>query len=176
MIDHLLERRVAFLERQVDRLLSRRDLTFTAARSTMVPDESGAVQKVQAQLDPLSVRDGIPVLYHYGFFSSPPVGTDMHICFLNNSRSDAVVVASNHQEFRFNGAASGDAGLYANGKKIHLNQGGIEVTGDISQSGNQTITGDLYVTGEIIGRHGGASVTVTQHRHPADDTPPTPGT
>lgn len=39
-----------------------------------------------------------------------------------------------------------------------------------------TINGELHVSGEIIGKYGGASVTVTQHRHPGVGQPPTVGT
>src|SRR4051794_25255534 len=67
-----LEARVAMLERQLASLLRRHGAPFALARSTLPVVDTGAVQTVQAQLDALSVREGIPVLYGYGVTGSPP--------------------------------------------------------------------------------------------------------
>ena len=167
----MLERQLVSQGRQIPALSQRRGAPFALARSTMNVNDSGPVQTVQAQLDALSTRDNIPVLYHYGFFGAPPVGADLHVAFLDGDRSKAVVIASNHQSHRMTGVSPGDAGLYAQGAIIHLKSGGI------AMSGNVTLTGNLTVTGSVTaGAGGGDQVTLQQHRHPANNTPPTAGT
>ena len=181
----MLEARIAMLEymvasqaRQISALSARRGSPFALARTTMAPDDSGAVQTVQAQIDALSRRDNIPILYHYGFFSSPPAGADLHLAFLDGDRSKAVAVASNHQSHRMTGAAPGDSGLYAQGALIHLTSGGIIVTGNITHTGNLTVKGSISATGEVTARSGGGSVTLSRHHghNAGSSTPPTPGT
>ncbi len=167
----MLERQLASQGRQIAALSQRRGASFALARSTMNVNDSGPVQTVQAQLDALSTRDNIPVLYHYGFFSAPPVGADLHVAFLDCDRSKAVVIASNHQSHRMTGVAPGDAGLYAQGAIIHLKSGGIAMTGNVTLTGNLTVTGSV-----TAGAGGGDSVTLQQHKHPANNTPPTAGT
>ncbi len=44
------------------------------------------MQKVQAQLDALATRDGIPVLYGYGVTGSPPSAADLHVAFNRSLR------------------------------------------------------------------------------------------
>lgn len=176
-----LEARIAQLERQVARL-SRRS-PFALARSTMVPNDSGVIQTVQAQLDALSTRDGIPILYNYGFFSNPPVGADMHLAFLDGNRSQAVVIATGHKTYRPTGNAPGDSGLHDSfGHIIHLNSAGILIVGNITLTGSIAMTGDLAVIGSITatggiqaGTGGSDSVTLQHHLHPGVAAP-TPGT
>ena len=173
----MLERRLAAQGRQIAELSERRGRPFALARSTMDVNDSGTVQTVQAQIDSLSTRDNIPVLYHYGFFAAPPVGADLHIAFLDGDRSKAVVIASNHQSHRMTGVAPGDTGLYAQGAIVHLSGAGIGLTGNVSHTGNYTLHGNLTVTGSVTAGAGGAdSVTLQGHKHPANNTPPTAGT
>jgi phage gp45-like len=173
----MLAEKVAALERQVDALSRRRGSSFALARSTMNVNDSGVVQTVQAQLDALSVRDNIPVLYHYGFFSAPPIGADLHVAFLDGDRSKAVVIATNHQSYRMKGIAPGDAGLYAQGTIVHLSAGGIGLTGNIAHTGNYTLTGNMLVTGSVTAGAGGPDqVGLQTHKHPSNNTPPTANT
>jgi hypothetical protein len=177
MLIAMLAQKVASLERQVDALSRRRGSPFALARSTMNVNDGGAVQTVQAQLDALSVRDNIPLLYHYGFFSAPPVGADLHVAFLDGDRSKAVVIATNHQSYRMKGIAPGDAGLFAQGAIVHLSAAGIGLTGNVAHAGNYTLTGNLSVTGSVIAGAGGADqVGLQTHKHPSNNTPPTPNT
>lgn len=173
----MLAQKVAALERQIDAMSRRRGSPFALARSTMNVNDAGVVQTVQAQLDALSVRDNIPVLYHYGFFSAPPIGADLHVAFLDGDRSKAVVIATNHQSHRMTGVAPGDAGLYAQGAIVHLSAGGIGLTGNVAHAGNYTLTGNLSVTGSVIAGAGGSDQVGLQTHHHTDGTPgPTPGT
>jgi phage gp45-like len=172
-----LEQRIAALERQVDRLARRDGTPHALGRTTMAADDSGPVQTVQVRFDALSIGDDVPIMYHHGFFSSPPIGTDMHVTFLNGDRSKAVNNASNHQPSRFKGASPGDAGLYAQGVLFHLTAGGILVTGNLIQTGDITQTGSISASGSIkAGTGGGDSVGLQTHTHPSTGAPPTPGT
>ena len=172
-----LERLCANQQRQIAGLMQRKGAHFALGRSTLNVNDGGAVQTVQAQLDALSTRDNIPILYHHGFFSAPPIGADLHVAFLDGDRSKAVVIASNHQSYRMKGAAPGDAGLYAQGQTIHLTGSGIVISGNVALTGNVTLTGNLSVSGSVTaGAGGGDSVTLQGHKHPANNTPPTAGT
>ncbi len=95
-----LERRVAMLERLVERLTRRNGTPHTLGRTLMDANDSGAVQTIQTRFDALTIGDNVPVLYHHGFFSVPPIGADVHVSFLNGDRSKAVIVASNVQGAR----------------------------------------------------------------------------
>ena len=174
----MLEARVAFLERQIDTLLRRRASPFALARTTMNVDDSGPVQTVQAQLDALSIRDKIPVLYGYGVTGAPPVAADMQVVYLDGDRSKAVIIASGHQSYRLRGLAAGDSALYdSRGHRVWLTSSGISLVGNVGHTGNYTLTGNLSVTGSVIAGAGGTDQVGLQTHHHTDGTPgPTPGT
>ena len=168
----MLEARVAALESQLALMMRRRGTPFGLGRTIMAPDDSGVVQTVQVQFDALTTRDAVPVLYHHGFFSNPPVGSDVHVAFLDADRSKAIVVATGNQAGRMIGAALGDAGLHAQGLTLHLSASGFAFSG-----GPIAQTGDLHVSGATIAGFGGAgSVGLQTHTHPASGQPPTRGT
>ena len=165
-----LEARIAMLERQVTALMRRRGTPFALARSTLAADDTGPVQKVQAQLDALSVRDGMPVLYGFGVTGVPPEGTDLHVAFLDNDRSKAVVVAGGHQGYRLRGLGTGDSALYdIRGASFWLGAGGPSVN---CAGQPMTVTGDLHVTGQVIAGYGSADrVALQTHRHGTGPAP-----
>lgn len=72
----------------------------------------------------------------------------------------------------------GVTGQAGGGGNIHLTAPSVTIDSDsvTLNAPNVTITGNLTVTGEVTAGYGGASVTVTQHRHPNHNTPPIPGT
>jgi phage gp45-like len=160
----MLEARVAMLERQLAAMTVRRGTPFALARSTLTVNDTGAVQTVQAQLDALSIRGNIPLLYGYGVTGSPPIGTDFHVAFLDGDRSKAVITASGHQTYRLKGLGVGDSALYdIRGAYCWLTSAGPSING----AGNPTlVTGDLHVTGAIIAGFGGVDqVGVQTHTH-----------
>jgi phage gp45-like len=160
----MLEARIAVLERQLAALMQRRGSLFALARSTLAVNDAGPVQTVQAQLDALSVRDAIPLLYSYGVTGSPPVAADLHVAFLDGDRSKAVAIASGHQSYRLRGLSPGDSALYdSRGAPLWLTPGGPAV----NCGGNpMVITGDLHVTGAVIAGYGGGDQAGLQtHQH-----------
>ena len=160
----MLEARVAMLERQIDALMRRRGSPFALARTTLAVNDTGSVQTVQAQLDALSTRDGIPLLYAYGVTGSPPVAADLHVAFLDGDRSKAVAIASGHQTYRLRGLGLGDSALYdSRGAYVWLTSAGPAVN---CGGRPMLITGDLHVTGAVIGNYGGSEqVGLLSHRH-----------
>jgi phage gp45-like len=176
----VLEARIAALERQVAALLNRRSTPFSLARSTLAVNDFGAVQTVQAQLDPLSVRDGIPLLSNFGHTSAPPIGADFHVAFIDGDRSKAVIIASGHQAYRLRGLGDGDSAIYdSRGAYAWLTPDGPAING----VGKPTlVTGDLHVTGNVYGGWNGPDqVGLTSHRHgtgtaASGTVPPSAGT
>jgi phage gp45-like len=150
--------RIATLERRLDRLERRTAMGVAFARSTNQPVDSGTVQTLQGQIDALSIRDAMPVLYHYGFSASMPLGGDHVVIFGNGERSSGVVVATNHQQYRFTGLANGEAVLYnkVTGTSVLMGASGIVIDGggqNIMIQNSPTITADVTlfrVSGEIL--------------------------
>jgi phage gp45-like len=174
-----IDARIAALERRVAELTRLVGTPPTLAKSTLPVNDLGNVQQIQAQLDALSWRDGIDVLYNYGFTGSPPIGADLHLAFIGGSRSKPVVVASAHQTYRLRGLAVGDAALYdSRGVSIWLTASGPVVT---CAGLPMTVTGDLRVTGQVWAGYGsGDQVGLQTHRHgtgsaAAGTVPPTAG-
>jgi phage gp45-like len=171
----MLEARVAMLERQLAAMMQRRGTPFALARSTLAVNDTGPVQTVQLQLDALSVRDNVPMLYGYGVTGSPPISADFHVAFLDNDRSKAVAIANGHQTYRLRGLGTGDAALYDNrGAYVWLTSAGPAVN---CGGRPMTISGDLHVTGAVIAGYGSTDqVGVQTHKHATNDVAPTAGT
>ncbi len=160
-----LEARIAALERRVAELTRRQSVPGTLAKSTLAPNDAGAVQQVQATWEAgYSSRDNIDVLYHYGFSAAPPIGTDLHLAFIDGSKSKPVVVATGHQTYRLRGISSGDVALYdSRGVSIWLTASGPVVT---CNGLPMTVNGDLRVTGQVFAGYGGADqVGLQTHKH-----------
>jgi hypothetical protein len=62
-----LERRVAALERHIMRLERRLGASVAFARSTAPRTTAATCRPSRGRLDALSTRDGMPMLFHYGF-------------------------------------------------------------------------------------------------------------
>src|SRR5690348_18380182 len=92
-------------------------------------DDTGAVQKVQAQLNGFETRDGTPRLAEFGFTSRPPANSDVVLVFIAGDRSNGVAIATGHQASRPTGLQEGETQLYDLwGKSIWLTKdGGIIV-------------------------------------------------
>ena len=125
--------------------------------------DSGVVQEIQYQT-PLEVASA-PRFSDFGFSSGLPVGSDVVIAFLGGDRSSPVVIASNHQSYRYTGLQPGETVVYnQQGMNIHLTEAGIFIDAkgkdvEINNATNITatatkqvklITPELLVTGEII--------------------------
>lgn len=116
---------------------------LSLARNTTTVDDSGPVQQVQLKHNELETYDRSKVVHHYGFSSSPPVGSDFVVVFGNGNRSNGFAVASNHQQHRYTGLKAGEIVIFDdkgqsllftsdnNGPKVVLTTPRLEVTGDV---------------------------------------------
>jgi phage baseplate assembly protein V len=156
-----LEARVAMLERMVGRLQRRMGAPFALTQSTLAPNDTGVVQTVQLRLDPLSLRDGVPVLYDYGFTGCPPIGANFHVAYIDGDRSKAVAIASGHQTYRLTGLAPGDSAQYdSRGAYVWFTPNGIVINAagqNLTIENAPTVTSDatlFRVKGDIIDNYG----------------------
>jgi phage gp45-like len=131
-----LERRIADLENEIRVLKRRQGNHFALSRSLAPAIDIGPIQTIQGQLDPLSRRDAIPVMMHYGFSSSMPVNGDKVVLFIGGDPSKAVAIATGHQTYRPRGLLPGQAVMYDMwGHLFVLNAGGAALTGNLQGSG-----------------------------------------
>jgi phage gp45-like len=168
-----LEARVAMLERMVTALSRRQGASIAFSRSTAPPIDTGPVQTIQGQMDALSNRDAMPVLFHYGYSSAMPVGGDKVVGYLNGTRSSPVVIATGHQTYRMTGLATGEVVIYDMwGRSIKMGASGITINGGgkvitITNSPTLIQNGDIHATGAVIAGYGGADqVGLQTHKHP----------
>lgn len=87
-------------------------------------NDSGETQSVQYQT-PLEVASAHR-LAEFGFSSGLPVGSDVVLAFLGGDRSSPVVIATNHQGYRYGGLNPGETVVYNQwGLNILLTEQGI---------------------------------------------------
>ncbi|CCD30345.1 Putative Phage baseplate assembly protein V [Candidatus Glomeribacter gigasporarum BEG34] len=113
----------------LERLFRRVMLMIGRGRLTTGRDD-GPVQRHQARLGALEVRDHTPRLAEYGFASMPPVGSDAVVVFIGGDRSNGVIIATGHQASRLNHLKAGEAALYDDlGQRVILTRHGIVIEG-----------------------------------------------
>lgn len=162
-------------------------------------DDSGPVQKVQAQLNGMETRDGTPRLAEFGFASFPPAQSDVVIAFIAGDRSNGVAIATGHQASRPKSLKEGEVMVYDLwGKSVYFTKdGGIVVDAKntpvtVNNATTVTIgaatkircvTPRLECTGDIIDHCDDQTHTVkdmrdlyNEHGHPLDSitAPPEP--
>jgi len=157
--------RIAALERRLARLERGTAQRIAFARSTAPASDSGAVQTVQGQVDAVSARDAMPVMYHYGFTASLPPGGDHVVVYRGADRSSGVVIATGHQSYRMTGLASGEMAIYDMwGRSVKLGATGITIN---ANGVPVVLQGDLHVSGNVIAGYGGTDqVGLQTHIHP----------
>jgi len=171
---------------QLSRLYRQVRMLLGIGRVTSMTD-TGVTQMIQYQT-PMEVRDNTVRLAEFGFSSGLPAGTDVIIGFLGGDRSNAVIIASNHQSYRPTGLNPGETLLYSQwGQTIKLMQSGIVINANNqpvtvnnattviinAATGVQMNTPVLKVSGDIIDNaNGGNTATLknlrdayNQHNH-----------
>ena len=171
-----LEGRIASLERTVAALQRQLRQPIGFARSTAAPVDTGKVQTIQGQMDALSKRDAMPVLFHYGFSSSMPVDGDKVIGYLTSDRSSGVVIATGHQQYRLTGLSTGEVALYDMwGRSVVLGSGGVTINAnnapiDITNGTTVTVHAPLLrCTGDIQDNYEHNSQTMASMRQIYDE-------
>lgn len=93
-------------------------------------DDSGPVQLVQLQLSQNETRDKTPRVAEYGFQSYPPDGADGIAVFLGGERTNGVVIACGHQQYRIRNLTHGEVCISDDkGQRVYLSSTGIVVNG-----------------------------------------------
>ena len=155
-------------------------------------NDSGQAQTVDVQTHDGVTRTGIEVMQPAGFASTPATAAGGLVLLLavGGDPANLVALPVASPGARFGGMAAGESVLYApDGSRVAVRTGGtIEILAaahlvirapdvTITAPNGVTIVGNLTVTGEITAKSGGASsVTLSGHKHPANNQPPTPGT
>lgn len=127
--------------------LSRRVLLLVGRGRVSAPvNDSGNVQLLQAQINPLETIDGLRRVAEFGFTSVPPLGTDVAIIFVGGDRGQGVVIGTNHQASRPKGLQPGETMIFTqDGKQIYLTASGgvvVEAKGQpvtVSDASDMTI-------------------------------------
>ncbi len=177
---------------QLSRLYRQVKMLLGIGRVTSMSD-GGVTQTIQYQT-PLEVRDNTVRMAEFGFSSGLPAGTDVILGFLGGDRSNAVIIASNHQGYRHTGLNPGEAVIYSQwGQYVKLTQAGIIVEANgqsvtVNNATNVTInasdgivmnTPSLRVSGDIIDNAGSNSTTMktlrdtyNEHNHQVENIQP----
>lgn len=101
----------------------------------VVETDAGPVQLVQLQLSDLEISDQLPRIAEYGFQSCPPDGFTGVALFFGGDHSSGVVIATQHQTYRFQPLAKGEVALSDNiGQSVYLSATGIRITDLLGQS------------------------------------------
>ncbi|MBD2781640.1 phage baseplate assembly protein [Xenorhabdus sp. 38] len=89
--------------------------------------DGGVIQQIQYKTV-MEVRDKTHRMAEFGFSSGLPANTDVVLAFLGGDRSSAVVIGSNHQQYRHKGLNPGEVVVYNQwGLHILLTESGITV-------------------------------------------------
>ena len=133
------------------------------------------VPQAQVRLTPIEVLT-MRIVEQRGVASSLPPGTPVLAMFQSGDRSNGVVCGSAAPGSRPALPGPEDVALYGYGYAIRLAADGVHISGapDVWIDGALHVKGDLRVDGEVTGR--GGQVTLTQHRHPGVNAPPSAGT
>ncbi len=170
-----IEAYVRLLEQRIARLERANRLQFALSRTTAPAVDTGPVQTNQGRLDALSLRDAMPTLLAYGFSSSVPMGGDKAVMFLGGDRSQAVVIATGHQTYRYTGLQEGESVMHDMwGHSIRMTASGLVINGNTAWTGNVAVTGAITATGNITaGAAGAGAVDLLGHKH-TSESPGTP--
>jgi phage baseplate assembly protein V len=150
-----------------------------------VADDSGPVQMVQVKVNDMQTIDGVPVVYFFGFSSSPPIGTDVVRVAAQGDPTLSVVIAHNDQSLRPTNVQPGGTIVYdasnrslffvpggpiqinANGMPVEVNNAstvtinasaGVTINGDVQINGKLNTTGDVVAGTVSLQNHGNTGV------------------
>ena len=111
------------------------------------PNENGPIRLLQLSTHNGGLtQDGVPDMQHFGFQSSPPPGTQFGVLALRGDRSNAFVVASNHQATRPVFLKQGETILYDNQKQQIYLSGGNKIVASANQELDVIIGGKLVLS------------------------------
>ena len=186
-----------------DRLWRRMQNLVAWGSTQTVMDDSGGTPSVQAQPSVLELQNGLQIIHHFGFSSSPPNGSRFLALFGAGDRAKGTILGTVHATYRRTGLVEGETVVHDMwGNEVHFAQSGITIkqanlvtietpnvvvnaptsvtvtspTVTIKASAGVRIEGKLDVTEEVKAMCDGAFVTLSQHHGHQGTAPPTPGT
>ncbi|MEQ1968755.1 phage baseplate assembly protein [Xenorhabdus nematophila] len=167
--------------------LYRRAMMMLGLGRVTTCNDKGAIQQVQYQTV-MEVRDKTNRMAEFGFSSGLPAGADVVLAFLGGDRSNAIVIGSNHQQYRHRGLNPGEVVVYNQwGLHILLTESGITVEAKgqpvtVNDASKVTVNAStevflntpvLKVTGDVIDNCNSNKTTMKQlrdsynrHTHP----------
>ncbi|OTA14310.1 baseplate assembly protein [Xenorhabdus vietnamensis] len=170
--------------------LYRRAMMMLGLGRVTTCNDSGVIQQVQYQTV-MEVRDKTNRIAEFGFSSGLPAGTDVVLAFLGGDRSNAVVIGSNHQQYRHRGLNSGEVVVYNQwGLHILLTESGMTVEAQgqpvtVNNASKVTVNAStevllntpvLRVSGDVIDNCNSNQTTMKQLRDNYNEhTHPVPG-
>jgi phage baseplate assembly protein V len=151
-------------------------------RATLA-DDTGELQTLQVTEGAVGngigdrITDAVRRVAEYGFFSVPPIGSEVVMLYRGGDRSKPLVVATSHRPSRPRGRKPGDAGIYngvtgaivsLTGDGLDIDAAGLPIT--VRNYAKATFEGDVYATGDVFGRDGAVSLNTLHdayaaHRH-----------
>jgi phage gp45-like len=160
------------------RLWDRAIIMMGLGRGTTAVTDGGPIRTVQIIFVTTGeIRDGVPVMQHYGFASRPHAGCDYTAMTLSGDPTKSLVIASNDQRFRVT-LAEGEVALHDDlGQKFHLTRTGWDIADANGNSIVSSATGVAIVSPALT--HNGKNIGST-HVHTGvtsgpDDTGPPAG-
>lgn len=147
-----------FFQRAIEPLKHRVLLMVGRALITATND-AGGLQLLQVKSIGGEPLDKVPRFQEFGFSSRPPDGTEAIILNIAGNRDNAVVIATEHRNFRIQNLAKGESIIYTDdGTKIHLKKNGhVELTAatkvlmtvpDVEITGNLKVGGTTHGVGK----------------------------
>ncbi|WP_338803570.1 phage baseplate assembly protein [Xenorhabdus griffiniae] len=172
---------------EIAKNLYRRAMMMLGLGRVTTCNDTGVIQQVQYQTA-MEVRDNTKRVAEFGFSSGLPANTDVVLAFLGGDRSNAVVIGSNHQQYRHRGLNPGEVVVYNQwGLHILLTESGITVEAQgqpvtVNNAAQVTVNAStevllntpvLRVSGDIIDNCNSNQTTMKQlrdsynrHTHP----------
>ena len=137
-------------------------------------DDGRKFQSLQLQLLADEVREHCERFQNYGYTSHPHPGAEAIAVAVGGSRDHVVVIAVDDRRYRLTGLAEGEVAMYSDeGDTIIFRRGRVmEVTAGTKVVFNTPLvemTGDLHVTGDVIGQ--GKSLPHHTHMEQGDGVP-----
>ncbi|WP_340620387.1 phage baseplate assembly protein domain-containing protein [Xenorhabdus siamensis] len=170
--------------------LYRRAMMMLGLGRVTTCNDKGVTQQVQYQTA-MEVRDNTHRIAEFGFSSGLPADTDVVLAFLGGDRSNAVVIGSNHQQYRHKGLSPGEVVVYNQwGLHILLTASGITIEAKeqpvtVNNAAKVTVNAStevllntpvLKVTGDVIDNCNSNTATMKQLRDTYNrHTHPVPG-
>jgi phage baseplate assembly protein V len=148
-----------------------RRVSLLLSHGTVGPvTEAANVRTLQATLNGLETVDGLPVISHFGFGSSPLPGADALVLFLGGDRSKGVCVGTADQRYHVELLAGEVVVHDGRGQSVRLSQTGIVVNGGglplkITNTPQVRMeTALLEVTGDVKDNCDGSGETMAAQR------------